>query len=347
MTQSMNQSLRNLVTMLWIGCMIADIQGCNNNNPDDKKAREISAVLHRPPFGPLTDSLDQHQGTDVAGLYFRRAELLARNDLHELAADDYQKSWDLRPDELTGLRYASTLTIVGHVGKAIQLLQDCHKKFPSNSSFPEMLGELYQQSGKMKEAVGIYDNILQADSLNFEAWYEKGLLLEKNGDTAGAIQSLKKAYAITPVNTYSLELAHLYAEKKDPAALPLCDAVLRKDSTHELLDPFFIKGIYFSNTLQYKKAVIQFDSCIDRDWKFTDAYLEKGIALFKQKQYEPALESFRMTIKVSDTYPDGYFWIGRCYEATGDKTQAILYYQQALGLDKDFTEAADAIKRLQ
>jgi tetratricopeptide (TPR) repeat protein len=129
--------------------------------------------------------------------------------------------------------------------------------------------------------------------------------------------------------------------------LSLCDAVLQKDSTHELLDPFFIKGIYFSNTLQYKKAIIQFDSCINRDWKFTDAYLEKGIALFKQKQYTQALESFRMTIKVSDTYPDGYFWIGRCYEATGDKTQAILFYQQALGLDKDFTEAADAIKRLQ
>ena len=100
----MNQSLRNLLTMLWIGCAIAGIQGCNNNNnnPDDKKAQEISAALHRPPFSPLTDSLDQHQGTDMAGLYFRRAELLSRNDLHELAADDYQKSWDLRPDEVTG-----------------------------------------------------------------------------------------------------------------------------------------------------------------------------------------------------------------------------------------------------
>lgn len=323
--------------------------GCHDhqNKEATSKDQEAAAVLHRFPFAPLTDSLDQHEGTDTAGLYFRRAELLSRNNLPELAVNDYRQSWDLRPDEAAGLRYASTLTILGQTAKAIQLLQDCHQKFPSNSSFPEMLGELYQQSGKMKEAVGIYDNILQTDSLNFEAWYEKGLLLEKNGDTAGAIQSLKKAYAIQPVNTYGLELAHLYAEKKDPIALPLCDAVLRKDSSHELLDPFFIKGIYFSNTLQYKKAIIQFDSCINRDWKFTDAYLEKGIALFKQKQYEQALQSFRMTIKVSDTYPDGYFWIGRCFEATGDKTQAVLFYQQALGLDKDFTEAADAIKRLQ
>ena len=319
--------------------------GCTN--PGNKQEEARQAILHRPPFAPLTDSLLQHNSTDEASLYFRRAELLSHNDQHELAADDYDHSWDLQPEEMTGFRYASTLTILGKTGKAIQLLQDCRKKFPANTAFPGMLAELYQQSGKMKDAIGIYDTMLQTDSLDFEAWYEKGLLLEKNGDTVAAIRALGKAYAIPPINTYGLELAHLYAENRDAAALPLCDAALKKDSAHESLDPFFIKGIYFSNTAQYKKAIVQFDSCINRDWKFADAYLEKGIALFKQKQYQPALLSFKMTIKVSETYPDGYFWIGRCYEATGMKQEAILFYQQALALDKDFTEAAEGIKRLQ
>ena len=92
---------------------------------------------------------------------------------------------------------------------------------------------------------------------------------------------------------------------------------------------------------------MQFDSCIGRDWKFADAYLEKGIALFKQKEYQPALQSFQMSVKVSETYADGYFWIGRCYEAAGDKQQAIDYYREALIYDKDFSEASERIKRLQ
>ena len=54
-----------------------------------------------------------------------------------------------------------------------------------------------------------------------------------------------------------------------------------------------------------------------------------------------------MTVKVQETYADGYFWIGRCYEATGNKDQAIAYYHEALAFDKDFTEAAERIKRLQ
>jgi tetratricopeptide (TPR) repeat protein len=321
------------------------ISACTNQN--SKKEDEQAAILRKLPFAPLTDSLQTAKGNLAADLYFRRGELLARSNHHELAADDYRHSWDLAPEERTGFRYASTLSIIGQITPAVQLLQDCEKRFPGDDAFPAMLADLYQQAGKNKEALGIYDNLLQHDSTNNEAWYEKGLLLEKILDTPGAINALKKAYGLQPVNTYGLELAHLYAESRNPVALSICDDVLRKDSSHESIDPLFIKGIYYSNTAQYKKAIAQFDSCIGRDWKFTDAYLEKGIALYKQNRYDSAMSTFLMTVKVSDTYPDGYYWVGRCYEATGRKDQAILYYRQALALDKEFTEAADRIKHLQ
>jgi tetratricopeptide (TPR) repeat protein len=330
--------------ILSITCIALLATGCNNQ---EEKTSAEAAALHHPPYAPLTDSLSKAKGDEAAGLYFRRGELLAHNNLHELAAEDYRRSWELRPDEATGFRYASTLSIIGQLDPAIRVLKDCERRFPDNPNFPTVLGELYQQSGKAKEALAIYNDILAKDSGNFEAWYEKGLLLEKAKDTAAAILALSNAYHLQPVNTYALELAHLYAENRNPAALPICDEILGKDSTHELLDPLFIKGIYYSNTSQYKRAIAQFDSCIHRDWKFTDAYLEKGIALFQQKQYDTAMTTFLMTVRVSNTYPDGYYWIGRCYEVKGSKDQAILYYKEALALDKDFTEAADRIKKLQ
>ena len=337
----MNRSLRAICLLLcFAGPWVA---GCNNHgNNNDKQ----DAVLSRLPYASLTDSLSGDKVTDKAGLYFRRAELLSRNNLHELAVRDYRRSWDLQPDELTGFRYASTLAIIGQMTPAIRLLQDCQQRFPDNTSFSTQLGELYQQSGRLAEALSIYDTLLEKDSGNFEAWYEKGLLLEKGKDTTGAIEALSKAYSLQSVNTYALELAHLYAESHNDKALTICDDVLRKDITHELLDPFFIKGIYYSNTTQYKKAIVEFDSCIGRDWKFTDAYLEKGIAFYKQRSYDTALNTFQMTIRVSNTYPDGYYWSGRCYEAKGQKDKAVLYYRQALALDKDFSEAAERIKKL-
>jgi tetratricopeptide (TPR) repeat protein len=339
----MKRSFRSsLLLVCCIGLLASACQA-----PGNKNDNENAAVLKRPPFAQLTDSIRQFSASnDAATLYFRRGELLSQNNLHELAADDYKRSWDLQPEETTGIRYASTLSILGQTDEAIRLLKDCLQRFPGNPNFPSLLGDCYQQSGRSKEALGLYDNMLLKDSLDFEAWYEKGLLLEQSGDTVQAIAALKKAYTLQPVNTYALELAHLYAENGNDKALRLCDEVLSKDTSHELLDPVFIKGIYYSNTAQYKKAIVQFDSCIGRDWKFTDAYLEKGIALFEQKNYEEAMNTFLMTIKVSNTYPDGYYWVGRCYEALGSKDDAIVYYQRALALDKGFTEAAQAIKRL-
>jgi tetratricopeptide (TPR) repeat protein len=337
----MNHALRCFFLLVGVTGFLA--VGCNSpGNDKDGQA----AILHHPPFAALTDSLASARGDLQAGLYFRRAELLSRNNLHELAAEDYRQSWQLKPDEATGFRYASTLSIIGQTNRAIQLLQECVRKYPSEPTFDTMLAELYLQSNRLSEAIDIYNDLLSRDSLNSDAWYEQGLVLEKKGDTAAAIGALTRAYRLAPVNTYGLELAHLYAESRNPAALPICDAILQKDSAHELIDPLFIKGIFFSNTAQYRKAIVDFDSCIRRDWKFSDAYLEKGIAFYEQKQYDSAMNTFRMTIRVSNTNPDAYYWVGRCYEVTGQKDQAILFYRQALALDKDFVEAADRIRKL-
>lgn len=311
----------------------------------DKSDNKVSAILKTPPFVTLTDSIKRFPGNAI--LYFERAELLAQNNFHEIANADYKKSWDLRNDEGTALRYASNMSILGHENELINFLQNCVTQFPNDPEFKRLLGEAYIQSGKTHQAISLYDSIIEKNPSNFEAWFERGRMLAQAKDTAAAIASLSKAYSIQPVNTFALELAHLYAESNNPKTLPLCDKVLENDSTHTLIDPFFIKGIYYSNTGQLEKAIIQYDSCISRDWKFTEAYIEKGVAFYKQKNYDGAMNTFRMAATVSNTNPDAYFWIGRCYEAVNKYQQAADYYQRVVELDKNFPEAKEALKRVE
>jgi tetratricopeptide (TPR) repeat protein len=77
----------------------------------------------------------------------------------------------------------------------------------------------------------------------------------------------------------------------------------------------------------YPKAIAQFDSCILRDWKTTDAYLEKGRAYFHMGNFSEALKTFNMAVTVSNTDPDAYYWVGRCYEAQHKKVDAINNYR--------------------
>jgi tetratricopeptide (TPR) repeat protein len=188
--------------------------------------------------------------------------------------------------------------------------------------------------------------LLQENSEDFESWYEKGMLLAETGDTVNAIQALERSFVLQPIQLSGLALANLYAETKNPNTLLVCDALLKKDTAGETIDPVFIKGIYYNNIHEPDRAIEQFDECIKRDWKFTEAYIEKGITQFLQKNMDAALKTFELAATVSNTNPDAYYWQGRCYEAIGKKEDALNNYVRALALDKKFVQARQGIERL-
>ena len=58
----------------------------------EQKEPDNAAVLNRPSFAALTDSIKRFP--DNAELYFRRAERLSQSNLTDIATADYKKSWD-------------------------------------------------------------------------------------------------------------------------------------------------------------------------------------------------------------------------------------------------------------
>lgn len=319
----------------WVAAIVL-LAGCNSN---DK-----GSVLDKPPFAALTDSIKRYPGNTP--LLLRRAEMLSQHDLHELAYNDYREAWERDSSEGVAMAYISNLFLVNRPREAMRLLENSARRFPGNPDFRRRLSEAYLQLGRSTEALAQYDNMLKADSTNFEAWYEKGMLLLEMRDTAGAIQSLARSYSLQPLSMNGVMLANLYAETKNAEAIVIADQLIQKDSTSESLDPIYIKGIYYSNIKQYPQAIEQFDKCIAKDWKFTDAYIEKGIILYEEKNIDEALQTFKMANTVSPTSPDTFFWQGRCYEAAGKKEDAIENYAKAYALDKTFIEAKERMDSL-
>ena len=301
-------------------------------------------ILNAPPYSSVTDSIKHFPQN--ADLFLKRALLLSQNNQHELAMADYKKSFELRPDQHVALQYVSNLMLVNRPDEAIRVLKECLATWPDNSDLHRRLSEIYTQLGQTKKAIEQYDEWAQQDSTNFEVWYDRGVLLAKLKDTAGAIKSLEHSYKLQPINYNGLALATLYEATLNPKVLSLCDELIRKDTTGIINDVLYLKGSYYSDTKQYDKAMALFNECIKRDWKFADAYIEKGIILYDQKRYDSALNVFVMAATVTQTNPDAWYWMARCYEVLGKKDAALLNYERALAIDKDFEEAREGIRRL-
>lgn len=333
----MKGRLRNIGYCLLAGASLFLLVHCKDDTHETKK------ILERPPYAGLTDSIKRFP--DDVTLYLQRGTLLSQNNQHELATADYKHAWEQAPNETNALFYVSNLLLVNKPQEAVTLLKTCLNKFPASTEFPRRLSEVYAQTGKTREALELYNKVLASDSSNFEAWYEKGTLLNRLGDTVAGIQAIEYSYSLQPVNYIGYVLANLYAYTKNPKTISLCDELIQKDSSDSRIDAYFIKGTYYSDTKKYAQAIAQFDECIKRDWKFTDAYLEKGIVLYEQRQFDKALEVFTMASTVSNASADAYFWIGRCQEAKGNKELAYENYVKALSLDRSFVEAREGIKR--
>jgi tetratricopeptide (TPR) repeat protein len=318
------------------------LYSCRSGDADTKK--DTAAVLNSPQLSGITDSINREP--DNPALRIRRALMLSHMNRHTTATADYRKAWELTGDENVALDYASNLLLSQQLPQAVALLEEGARKFPDNSEFNRRLAEIHVQKGNTSAALSQYNDMIAADSTNFEALYDKGLLLLRLHDTAKATDALEKSFALVPINYSGMALANIYIAKKNPRAVEICNALLARDSGNTQTEPVFMKGVYYADLKQYDKAIKEFDECIKRDWKMTDAYIEKGIILYERKQYEEALKLFNLTITVSNTDADAYYWLGRCYEATGKIEEAITNYERALALDNTFTEARSALKRL-
>ena len=225
-------------------------------------------------------------------------------------------------------------------------LRDQVTQFPDSTLTRENLIQYFRENGNYDQALLETDIAIKTDSLNDRFQDIKATLHFENGDTLQAVQCFERAIAINPKIEYIISLGSLYAEIKNPKALFLADALLSAKGYRAETQALFIKGLYFSYTEEKQKAISYFNKCLEIDYRNMMAYREKAICFYDLSQYQLALDVMKSAVKIQNTFDEGYYWMGRCYEKLGKRKQAIENYQLALQIDTNYLEAKDALKRL-
>lgn len=316
------------------------ITGCNNKNDSSP----YTELLSRPPYSKLTDSI--HQNSSDPDLYYRRGMLLFKNNNNPPALVDFRKAWSLSKKETYAINISNIL-LEEKPDSAILFLQQALKTLPASIPLHINLIQAYADQQKTDEALAICNFVLQQHPGQAGILMMKSDLLDQKHDTAGSLKALEQAYLFAPANEdLCYSLAFKYAQNKNLKVLALCDSLLKNVTIEKKGEPYYFKGVYYSNINDKTKALDYFNKAIQNDYSFLDAYMDKGRILFDQKKYTDASKVFQLTLKISATYADAYYWLGKCQEALGQKEDAKLNYQRAYGLDKSLTEAKDAADKL-
>lgn len=317
------------------------ISSCNNSQQENSP---FAGLLSQPPYETLTDSLKKEPRRD--DLFFRRAVLLNGNGFPEPALADFQKAWALSKNE----KYAvgiSKLLLDKKPDSAIAFIRQALKELPQSFLLQLTMARAQDAIGKTDEALQTCNELLRLNPQQVDVLKFKAALLDKGDRPEESIKVLELAYSLTPYDIeLNYSLANKYAEEPNAKVLQLCDSLIKADSLGLHPEPYYLKGVYYSNTEENDKAISAFNTAIQKDYQFANAYIEKGKILYNEKKYAEALKVFQLCSSIKPAFPDAYYWTGMCLEATGEKENAGVNYRRAYELDKSFTEAKEAMDRL-
>ena len=301
-------------------------------------------ILKQPPFDKLSDSIKLFP--DSSRFLYVRGQLLYRSNEKALAEKDIRAAWQLTPTEDIALSL-NTVLREKHPDTAIHFLEGAIKILPQSVALPVALVKQYQEKKQWDKALPLCNQIIARYPNQLDALILKAQVLKELDRDAEALATLEQAYSFAPDDA---ELVHMlafeYAEAKNAKALGLADSLIKVDLANNHAEPYYIKGVYFSNTGKPAEAIHQFDEAIRHNFNFMDAYINKGIVYYEQKNYDQALKTFNLAATVSPDLAEPYYWLAKTLEAVGNKADAKLNYQRAYGLNKDLTEAKVAAERL-
>ncbi len=204
----------------------------------------------------------------------------------------------------------------------------------------------YREKGNYKTAIQLVDDCIKKDENNQRLWSIKAMLHFEVDDTMKAIQCYEKAIEMIPVAEDRLNLAQLYAGKANIKSIQMVEELSKagKGSLNPKLN--FIRGTYYNSIGKKELAISYLDKAIYDNYTFMDAYREKALMLCDLKRYPEAVNTLIRAVTLQNSYEEGYYYLGQCYEKMGEIRKAIESYQTALMYDSRDQDAADALNRL-
>ena len=202
---------------------IADLEAAQKLNPNDPSVpMNLGNVYAR------KDAIDlalQSYGQAIAlrpdyvQAYYDRAIAYLQKQDYTRALEDFDKAIELRPNFADAFGNRAALHLAnGDFDKAAADLDTAIRIAPSDGKFREALATAYLTDGHYRDAVGEFDQALLIDPGNPALYFGRGRANLFLDDTAAAIEDLKTALRLRPLDPTPviwLHIAHLHGNSTD------------------------------------------------------------------------------------------------------------------------------------
>lgn len=305
--------------------------------------------------------------------YFKRKEYISAVDNFSKALKVFPENYELN------VKYANALYLVANYDESLKVLNKAVSIKSKRFEAFQLRGIIYSDQGNYSSAISNFKKVVQYKPLNYKSYYKLGEIYYKERAFDLSIRYLKKAETLKkniPEIYYYRGLAHLkkkeyedsltYLKKAQELKLEkdISDLVkdlevfnyitranntkdhdealsLYKKAVQLKEDPELFTGlgnIYFIKK-NYEESEKNYRRALELDSKKIDALKGLSSCLREKGEIEEANTILSELEKLAETDPEINYKFGLLYEKSIEYDKAIKYYEKALILDPEYTQA--------
>jgi|GEM_PF-2095715 len=207
-------------------------------------------------------------------------------------------------------------------------------------------GNEHYRKGRLAEAIKAYNQVLELDPENPEAWNNKGLILAVAGNYREALKCHLKAIELDPNNVDAISnVGMMHAKLEDyKTALEWYDKALVLDKSHETT--WNNKGNLLSKLGKYDEALNCYNRALEINPNYMAAMNNKAVELIHLKRYDEAMELLNAVLRSRPLFSEGWYVKGKAYIGMGEFDKAIICLERSHRLNPDFQQAKRALDLL-
>ncbi|WP_221392387.1 lipopolysaccharide assembly protein LapB [Dyadobacter sp. NIV53] len=327
-------------------CILQSCQSdARNNTRIPPVIKNTKAKLEKDALLSLTELINRN--IDQNSNYFKRARIYFDKEQFKQALADINEA--IEEQENVGEYFLLRGKINREIGEMDLALEDAERAEALQQNSPELyvlLADILQVKGKFREAGKYLNQAMQMAPYDGSAYYVKGMLEARQGDSLSSLTSLSYAMNVNP----RLLRAYLQSTIINRKLLNYDQALVINDMAIKrfpnMPELYFEKGELYNVLAKPDTAIIYYQKAVSLNPKYTEALYQMATYEIKQRYYYKALVSLQQLQKVKPDYPLINNMIGLCYEKTGDYPRAREYYTVALNMNDADRDAHNGLWRI-
>lgn len=217
--------------------------------------------------------------------------------------------------------------------EAIHYFSRAIDKYNKNSDLFYLRGMAYYYEDMEEEAIKDFDQAILLAPENPMLFYMRGRSRKNNGDRDGAIADYGQAVSLdSNYSSACIERGYLLIDAgKSDEALQFFNLAIR-NSYSQPAEVFYARGICLTEAGQYKEAMRSFEQAIELKPLYIDAYMKCGMAAYKLRKIDQALEYYSRVIELDPGNTSIYSLRAEVWLMLKDLNAACIDWNKALQL---------------